>query len=99
MSRLARDANSQPIQCLRPSATDAFAVTSTASTSSAITNRVVRIMCNVDCFYTVDGTTATTTTATPLPAGTVEFIHTYEGDTISAISNGVDGTFYVTEMI
>ena len=97
MSRLARDANSAPIQCLRPATTESFAVSGTAAASSAVTQRVVRIMCDVDCFYTINGTA--TVTSVPLPASTIEFIHTYVGDTISVITSSASGTFYITEMI
>ena len=98
MSRLARDANSSPIQVLRPSTTEAVTVSGTAASSSSITSRVVRMVATTDCFYNVQ-TTATTTNAAFLPANVVEFVHTYDGDTISFITNGTSGTVYVTEMI
>lgn len=97
MSRLARDANSDAIQCLRPSTTSTFAVSGTAASSNSISERVVRIMSDVDCFYTINGTA--TVNSVPLPASTIEFIHTFEGDTISVITSSASGTFYITEMI
>jgi hypothetical protein len=97
MSRLARDANSQPIQCLRPSTGQSVNVSGTAASSTSITQRVTRIVSTVDVHYSVEGTA--TTTDCFLPANFVEFIHTYEGDTISFITSGSTGTVYVTEMI
>jgi hypothetical protein len=97
MSRLARDSNSAPIQCLRPSTTQTVSISGTAANASAVSQRITRLYSNVDCFYSVEGTA--TTTATPLPAGMIEFIHTYSGDVISIITSGDSGTFYVTEMI
>ena len=46
---------------------------------------------------TVSGTA--TTSDYYIPANTVEFIHTYTGDTISFITDGTSGTAYVSEMI
>lgn len=97
MSRLARDANSQAIQCLRPGTSQSVAVSATAASSSAVTQRVTRICPTVDVHVSVEGTA--TTSDCFIPAFTVEFIHTYAGDTISFITNGVSGTAYVTEMI
>jgi hypothetical protein len=97
MSRLARDANSQTIQCLRPGASQAVAVSGTAASSSAITERVTRICPTVDVHISVIGTA--TTSDCLIPAYSVEFIHTYAGDTISFITNGVTGTASVTEMV
>ena len=97
MSKLAKDITNASIQVLRPSTTESFAVSGTAATSSAVTQRVVRIMCDVDCFYTINGTA--TVTSVPLPASTIEFIHTYDGDVVSVITSAASGTFYITEMI
>jgi hypothetical protein len=68
MSRLAKDSNSAPIQCLRPGATQTVSVSGTAASD----------------YY--------------IPSNTVEFIHTYSGDTISFITGGSTGTAYVSEM-
>lgn len=100
MSKLAIDRNAKGIQVLRPASTDTVSVSNTAASSSAISAevRVARLMCTVDCHYTLDGTA--TTSECPLPAGAVEFIHVYEGDTISFISSDTStGTAYVTEMV
>lgn len=97
MSRLARDANSQPIQCLRPGASQTVSVSGTAASSTSITQRICRIVSTVNVHVSVTGTA--TTSSMFLPANSVEFIHTYEGDTISFITGGSSGTVYVTEMI
>ena len=97
MSRLARDANSEAIQCLRPSTSQTVNASGTAASSSAVTQRVTRIVSTVDVHYSVEGTA--TASSCFLPANFVEFVHTYSGDTISFITSGSTGTVYVTEMI
>jgi len=97
MSVLAKDANSYAIQTLRPSGTEAFAVSGSASSSSALSTNVVRLYSTVDCFFEVTGTA--TTSSTPLPAGAVEFVRVEDTDVLSVITGGGTGTFYVTEMI
>jgi hypothetical protein len=82
MSRLAKDSNSAPIQCLRPGATQTVSVS---------------IVATVDVHISVSGTA--TTSDYYIPSNTVEFIHTYSGDTISFITGGSTGTAYVSEMI
>jgi penicillin-binding protein-related factor A (putative recombinase) len=96
MSRLARDSNSSPIQCLRPGAAQTVSVSAVAASSTAITQRITRIVCTVGVHINVTGTA--TTSDYFLPANTVEYIHTYEGDTISFIAAEA-GTAYVSEMI
>ena len=98
-TKLAMDGNAKAIQCLRPTDTTTYAVSGTAITSSAITGdvRVIRIMCDTDCFYKLNGTA--TVGDCPLPASTIEFIHVFDRDTISVITSSASGTFYITEMI
>lgn len=96
MSRLARDTGAAPIQCLRPGTTQTVSVSGTAASSTAVTQRVTRICCTTDVHLSVDGTA--TTSSYFVPANTVEFIHTYSGDTISFITDGTTGTAYVSEM-
>lgn len=97
MSKLAKDITNASIQVLRPSSTEAVSASGTAASSSALTQRVVRIVSTVDVHYSVTGTA--TTTDCYLPANFVEFIHTYAGDSLSFITSGSTGTVYVTEMI
>lgn len=97
MTLLAKDRTNDSIQCLRPESTSTIAVSGTAASTSAVFRRVCRIMCDVDCFYTINGTA--TVNDVPLPAGTIEFIHTFKDDTISVITSSASGTFYVTEMV
>ena len=97
MSRLAKDVNAAAIQCLRHSTTEKVTVGGTAASSSAIVNRVVRVVADTDVFFSVVGTASTSSCY--LPQGSVEFIHTYTGDTISFITSGASGNVYVTEMI
>jgi hypothetical protein len=97
MSRLARDSGAAPIQCLRPGTTQTVNVSGTAASSTSITQRVTRIVADVDVHISISGTA--TTSSYLIPANTVEFIHTYTGDTISFITDGTTGTAYVSEMI
>lgn len=100
MTKLAIDANAKGIQCLRPLSTEVISASSTASSTTAVGNniRILRIMCDTDCFYDLE-TTATTATGVPLPAGTVEFIHINAGDTVSVVTTSAAGNFYATAMI
>ena len=99
MSKLAIDANAKPIQVLRPISTNTVVASGSAASSSAISAaaRVARIISTAPVFYSVTGTA--TTSSAYLPAETLEFIHVYEGDTISFITDGTSGTVYVTEMV
>lgn len=97
-TKLALDGNAKPIQVLRPSTTTALAATGTSASTSAITGdvRVIRIVANVDIFYTLNE--AATTSKVYLPANFVEYIHIVDRDYVSVITNGVSGTAYITEM-
>ena len=97
MSRLARDANSAPIQVLRHSTNQTVSVSGTAASSNAVNTRVVRLVSTVDVHFSLTGTA--TTSSSLLPANAIEFVHTYDGDTISFITSGDSGTVHVTEMI
>lgn len=99
MSKMAIDANAKPIQVLRPTDTYTVSVSGAAASSSAITAnaRVARIIATAPVFYSVSGTA--TTTSAYLPAEAIEYIHVYEGDTISFITSGSTGVAYVTEMV
>ena len=68
MSKLARDANSAPIQVLRPITVTRIPVSDTAAGTAGMPEgvRVVRVVSPVDCFYSVTG--AATTSSTYLPA-------------------------------
>ena len=97
MSRLARDANSAPIQVLRHGTNQAVSISGTAASSNAVNTRVVRLVSTVDVHFSLTGTA--TTSSPLLPANAIEFVHTYDGDTISFITSGGSGTVHVTEMI
>ena len=99
MSKLAIDANAKPIQCLRPQTTDVVSVTTSSAQSSAVPAncRVLRLVANVDCFYTVASATATDQDVF-LPSGVIEYIHVYEGDRVAVLAATIDGSLYVTEM-
>jgi len=96
---MAIDANAKPIQVLRPNSTATVSVSGTAASSSAISAnvRVARIVAPIAVYYSVTGTA--TTSSAYLPADAIEYIHVYEGDTISFITGGTTGTAYVTEMV
>jgi hypothetical protein len=96
MSRLARDSGAAPIQCLRPGAAQTVSVSGTAASSTAVSQRVARIVATTDVHVSVSGTA--TTSDFYMPANTVEYIHTFDGDTISFITDGTTGTAYVSEM-
>ena len=99
MSTLAKDRNAAPIQVLRPVSTATVNVSGSAASAAAISAnaRVARIITTAPVYYSVTGTA--TTSSAYLPAETVEFIHVYEGDTVSFITSGTTGTAYVTEMV
>lgn len=99
MSKLARDVNTKAIQVLRPSTVSKVSTSDTAASSSAIAAniRVARIISDSDCFYSVEGTA--TTSSSYLPANTIEYIHVYEGDTVSVILASGTGSAYITSMV
>ena len=99
MSKLARDVNTKAIQVLRPSTVSKVSTSGTAASSSAIAAniRVDRIISDSDCFYSVEGTA--TTSSSYLPANTIEYIHVYEGDTVSVILASGTGSAYITSMV
>ncbi len=97
MTRLAIDTNAKPIQVVRPNTAQNVAISGAAASASAVTTRVSRIVSTVDCFYSLVGTA--TTASTLLPAYSVEFVHTYDGDVFSVITSGASGTFNITQMI
>jgi hypothetical protein len=99
MSKLAIDVNAKPVQVLRPSTVSKVSISGTAASSSAIAAniRVARLVSTVDCYYSVDGTA--TTSSTYLPANAIEYIHVYEGDTVSTITDGGTGSIFVTSMV
>ena len=98
MSKLAIDDNTFSIQCLRPATTDDVAVSGTAAPAAAVAShvKVLRIVANIDVFYSIN-TTATTADIF-LPARSIEYIRVQTGDVLSFIA-GAPGTAYVTEMI
>ena len=99
MSKLAIDVNAKPVQVLRPSTVSKVTTSGTAASSSAIgaNIRVARIVSDKDCFYSVEGTA--TTSSSYLPANAIEYIHVYEGDTVSIILASGSGSAYVTSMV
>jgi carbon monoxide dehydrogenase subunit G len=99
MSKMAIDANAKPIQVLRPTTTYTVNVSGSAAASSAISAnvRVARIITTAPVYYSVTGTA--TTSSAYLPSETIEYIHVYEGDTVSFITDGSTGVAYVTEMV
>lgn len=98
MTKLALDGNAKPIQVLRPSTTATLSISGTAADSSAITGdvRVIRIVATVDCHYTLNETADTSDVF--LPANSVEYIHIFDRDYVSVITDGTAGTAYITEM-
>jgi hypothetical protein len=96
MTTLVRDSNASAIPVLRPTTTSAVSVSGTAA-SQAITGTVTRIVSDTKCHYSLVGTA--TVSSVMLPAFAVEYVHTYEGDTLSVITSGATGTVYVTNLI
>lgn len=99
MSKMAIDANSKPIQVLRPTDTDRVAVSGSAANATAIAagTRVVRLVSNVDVHYRLTGTASTVSTY--LPAGVIEYVHVYTGDVFSLITAGDTGNVHITAMV
>jgi len=99
MSKMAIDANSKPIQVLRPSTVRVTSISGSAANGSSFTDnvRVARIVATVDSFYRV-GATATTS-HNFLPANTIEYIHVLDDEIVSFITAGGTGTAYVSAMI
>lgn len=99
MSTLTIDANAKPIQVLRPTTVSKVTTSGTAASATAIAAgvRVARIVSDKDCFYSVTGTA--TTSSSYLPANAIEYIHVYEGDTVSIILASGSGSAYVTSMV
>jgi len=99
MSTLTIDKNSKPIQVLRPTTVRVVSLSGTAASAAAFSNnvRVARVVATADCFYRVTGTA--TTSHNFLPANTIEYVHIYDGDTISLITSGGTGTAYVSAMV
>ena len=97
MTKLAIDTNAKPIQVVRPSTAQNVSISGTAASSTAVTQRVCRIVSTVDCFYSLIGTA--TTASTLLPAFSVEFVHTFEDDIFSVITSSASGTINITQMV
>lgn len=97
MSLLAKDSRNQIVQAMRPGTSQNVSLSGTAAASSAVTEQICRIVSTIDCFYSLEGTA--TTASTYLPAYTVEYVHTYSGDTFSAITSGSAGTLNITQMV
>ena len=97
--RLAKDNNANAIQVLKPVSTERLAISSTAASGAALASdtTVVRIVANLPCFYSVDGTA--TTSSTYLPGSAVECIRIDSGDTISVITESSSGYAWISEMI
>lgn len=77
------------------------AYTGTAGTiANAITGGIqkVRLYATTDCFVKISSAgTAATTSDTPLPGLTVEYVTVAAGEKVSAIQSSAGGTIYVTE--
>lgn len=95
MATLATDGNSNPIQVLRPGATEKITSTGTAGDATAIASgvSVVRIVASATINYSLVGTA--TAASVYLPADAVEFIRVQEGDVISLIGAA---DVYITTM-
>ena len=99
MSKMAIDVNAKPIQVLRPSTVSKVSISGTAAAATAIAAdiRVARLVATTDCFYSVTGTA--TASSSFLPANAIEYIHVYEGDVVSTITEGGTGSIFVTSMV
>ena len=97
--QLPTDFNASPVQVLRPTSTEALAVSGTAASAAALSTptRVLRLICNQPVYISLDGTA--TTSSMYLPADAVEFIKVNAYDVLSAILASGTGTLYITEMV
>lgn len=98
MSKLAVDSNANAMQVLRPTSTEKVSISAVAASSSAVTSNVnvLRMVSDIDCFYTLEGTA--TVDDVYLPAYAVEYIKVYSGDVVSIIA-GASGSIHITEML
>jgi hypothetical protein len=96
---MATDANARPIPVMKPVSTEKLAITTVAASAAARTNEtnVIRIISDVACFYSTDGTA--TTSSAYLPADTIEYIKLEKGDTLSVITASGSGSMYISEMV
>ena len=99
MSTLTIDSNAKPIQVLRPTTVSKVSISGSAASSTATASgiRVVRVVSDTDCFYSVTGTA--TSSSSYLPANAIEYIHVFTGDTVSVITSGSSGSAYITSMV
>jgi len=99
MSNLIMDGNSKGIQVLKPNTTEKVAISDTAAPATAVAAGidVLRLVADVDCFYSTVGTA--TTSSVFLPATMIEFIGVRQGTILSVITASGSGSIYVTEMI
>ena len=99
MSTLTVDANSKPIQVLRPTTTSKITISGTSNAANSLGSgtRVARIVATVDCFYKIVGPAAVTDAY--LPANTIEYVHVYGGENIAVITGGATGSVYITDMV
>ena len=80
------------------------AYTGTAAASTAIAAHetletiTVRLSSDQICYYTTDGTTATTANGALLPASVIEYIRVRNGTTISVIRLSSSGTLNIVPM-
>lgn len=98
MSKLAVDSNANAMQVLRPSSTEKVAISTSAASATAVADNVnvLRMVSDIDCFYTLEGTA--TVDDVYLPADTVEYIKVYTGDVVSIIA-GASGSIHITDML
>lgn len=98
MSKLAVDSNANAMQVLRPGSTEKVSISTSAASATSVSDNVnvFRLVADIDCFYTLEGTA--TVDDVYLPAKTVEFISVRLGDVLSIIA-GDSGSIHITDML
>ena len=102
-TKLARDDDANPIQCLGLGTVQYVAYTDTAA---AIPNavgtgtKVVRVYCTTDAHVAIGAAPVATTLLTPISAGIPEYFKVVGGiSKVSAVRQAASGTLFVTETI
>ncbi len=81
---------------IRPGATQKVAVTSASTQSAPADGNVVRLLATVDCHIAFGAAPTSDVNSLFLPANTPEYFACYGTDLVAVISDGADGSLYIT---
>jgi len=93
------DDNAKPIPVMKPVSTEKLSLSTSAASGAALasTTTVLRIVADVPCYYSTDGTA--TTSSAFLPSSAIEYIRLDSGDTLSVILASGTGNMWISEMV